>query len=389
MINLTDILKQIKDKERQIKKQEPSAQPRADKPEKEASPIKDTPPTLKQPDQEKSATLKFRISPVVKERTKADSGQERIGRIRERVRLYEGTLSSVEKILKQVLKDGEKISYKILDETGIFEHIEKLVDCLTLSNEDFLTLALNGKAGKPEDADVFYINRHLVNTCVFSIIIGVAMGYEKSKLVDLGISTIVHDVYMITYLDLINQPRKLTAEEMAEIMKHPEKGVGILKGLGKALPEIAIQVTLQHHERIDGSGYPKGLRENEINEFAKIIGFADVYEALTHDRPHRASFNCFDALKIILKERGSFDSKIIKVFLERIGIFPVGTLVELSTKETAQIIRHNPKSPFAPKVLVTHDAQKSELTHPKEIDLTKTPTIYITKSLLGADVKKA
>ena len=146
------------------------------------------------------------------------------------------------------------------------------------------------------------------------------------------------------------------------------------------MDEKVITVIEQGYERIDGSGYPKGLKGEQIDESAQVIGLVDVYEALTHPRPYRKKYSSLEALKIIVKSN-LFNPKLTKLFLERVGVYPRGFLVELNTKEVAQVIKQNPRMPSSPVVRVVVDLEGKKTQKTRVVDLADGTQVFITKSL--------
>jgi HD-GYP domain-containing protein (c-di-GMP phosphodiesterase class II) len=183
---------------------------------------------------------------------------------------------------------------------------------------------------------------------------------------------------MTKYLDLACEQRKFTPEEYNTIKNHSIEGSQILEKIIELNKEI-IQTARQEHERIDGSGYPGGLKEKDISECAKIIGIADVYEAMVHPRPYRKAYLPLDAIKEILKNKSAFEAKIVKILIERIGFFPVGSFVELNTKEIAQVIKVNHQYPMRPVVKVIYDGEGNKLEEEKIFDLAARCNIFTTK----------
>jgi len=185
---------------------------------------------------------------------------------------------------------------------------------------------------------------------------------------------------------MANQSRKLTISEKQKIQQHPLIASEILKSIQSSLDPSILEIIEQEHERINGSGYPRRLKGEEISEYAQIIGLVDVYEALTHQRPYRGGgFSPSAAMKVIVENKHIFNpkiiKKIIKVFLEKIGMYPKGTFVELNTKEAAQVIKQNPKMPYCPVVRVVYDQDGKKIEKSREIDLSKGAKVYIVKSL--------
>ena len=136
----------------------------------------------------------------------------------------------------------------------------------------------------------------------------------------------------------------------------------------------------QSGEKLNGTG-PRGLKGDAISQAAQIIGLVDTYEALTHSRPYRQKYAPIDALKIILNDKDTFNPKLTKILLERIGIYPKGTFVELSTKETAQVLKQNIKMPSSPVVRIIYDTDGKKVDDGREINLAHESEVYIVKSL--------
>ncbi len=195
---------------------------------------------------DKSEMSGVSISSLMKKKNKVASGKETLD-------LYEETISLMREILK------EDIDYESIDAKRIITQAEKITEQLILGNENMLMLAFI-----KDSRDENYLLCHSINVCIFSIEVGLGLGYERSKLIELGVSALLHDIGMVKYIHLVKEPRKLTKKEYSEVRKHPINGSEILEKIN-GLSKIAIYVAHQHHERIDGSGYPRGIKEEFIN----------------------------------------------------------------------------------------------------------------------------
>lgn len=253
------------------------------------------------------------------------------------------------------------------------EVVGRLVDTLSSGNNEELLRICSADYPQPED----YLYGHAVNVTILAIEIGIGLGYEHSLLAELGIASLIHDIGIVKYLDIINQNKILDKEEQNKIKEHPNAGAEILNRISKEPSSVIIEAVRQEHERIDGSGYPLGLKGDEISEFAKIIGLADVYEAMLHSRPYRAKLKSLETINTIIKSKQAFESRLIKILIERVGIFPVGIQVRLNTKEIGVVVRENPQLALRPVVNILFDAQKKKLKEPKQIDLAENAVIYI------------
>jgi len=322
----------------------------------------------KEQKKEKAETSKVRISRLVMKGAKAPSDGEYL-------KLYEDMLLLTREVLK------ENVDYESIDIERIGVQIEKMVECLSLGDQNLLKLAYI-----KDMPDKNYFFHHSVNVCIYSIMIGLGFGYDKSRLVLLGKFALLHDVGMTKYLHLANLPRKLTVREYNELKNHPIKGAEILEKV-KNLEKIAIYVAHQEHERIDGSGYPRGLRDESINGYALIVGMLDVYEALLHSRSYRKEFTPLEALQLLLTNKRRFKYGLIKTLIEMIGVFPVGSFVELNTKEIGQVAKVNRNAPLRPLVEIISNPNTKELKETKYIDLASHPAIYIRKTLIKSKLK--
>ena len=254
--------------------------------------------------------------------------------------------------------------------------IENELAVLNSAPKELLQLCLADYENK-EDG-LYY---HVVNVSIISLELGKGLGYQKQQLLELGVASFMHDIGLIKYLELINKNGKLSEEEFREVKNHPANGQEILKKIGGEFMAGTIDVILQEHERLDGSGYPKGIQEGQISEYAAIVGLVDVYEAMTHLRPYRLRFSPPKTMNTILNKKNAFSSKVLKVLLERIGVFPIGTMVRLNTKEIGVVYKVNQGLPLRPVVLVMFDESGSKLPQTKQIDLASNLLVCIEECM--------
>jgi len=287
-------------------------------------------------------------------------------------KLYEEALDLAKNIFREDFNPAS------IDIKHITAEVEKLIQALEKDTQDLLTLAYIRDSYL---SDKNYLLAHSLNTCIYSLILGLALGYDRTQLMELGLASFLHDLGLVRHTGLINKPTQMTTEERNIIKNHPNEGEEILRSLRQDLPKAVFEALLQHHERIDGTGYPKGLHRETINQYAKIISLVDVYEAMTHCRSFREEHVPFDVMKHILENKASFEYKLMKILIERIGIFPVGSLVELSNKEIAEVIRVNPEAPIRPVVRLIYSSEgivpKANVT----IDLSKETSFSIKRGI--------
>lgn len=284
--------------------------------------------------------------------------------------LYDESYSVMDGIIQNVKRNTP---FSIVP---LSEIVSKIIDSL-LVRDDLLRKALYSKALTLD------LPSHLLNVCIFAIEIGISLHYIRDDLERLGLAAIVHDLGMARVPEnVLKKPGRLSPKEFDIIKKHPEEGAAILSELDEDrrvkfrvwLAEIA----LQEHERYDGKGYPKGLKGDEIHEFALIIGISDVYEALTHHRFQRKNLPPLDSMKEILSvERASFPEKIIKALIAKLPVFPIGTMVRLSSREIGVVVSSDSSSPFRPTVKIIFGPSGLRPKTERVINLRENPLLYI------------
>jgi len=194
---------------------------------------------------------------------------------------------------------------------------------------------------------------HSLSVTVMSIAIGTELGLDKEQLCNLGVSSILHDIGKVEIpIELISKPTKLTQDEYDIVKTHPDLGANYILGNKEIDNEIYLGV-ISHHEKFDGTGYPNGLEKDRIPLFGRIISVADVYDALTANRPYRKPIKPFEAIEYIMGGVGtSFDYKVVKAFLKRIEPYPMGAYVRLSDGRSGKIIKGNSNNPLRPVIKV-------------------------------------
>jgi len=215
-----------------------------------------------------------------------------------------------------------------------------------------------------------YTFSHSVNVCILSLIIGIGFGYSGDKLRELGVGSILHDIgkVMISQ-EILKKPVQLSSKEFEEIKKHTIYGYELLKKT-KGITMMASHISLGHHERLDGSGYPYQLRGNDIHKAARIVAVSDVYDALTTDRVYRKKLMPHEVIDYITSLASyHFDQEVVDVFIRYIAYYPVGTGVILNTGEKGIVKKYNKKYPTRPVVRVVMDAEGKMLSKHKEVDL--------------------
>ncbi len=218
-----------------------------------------------------------------------------------------------------------------------------------------------------------YTAIHSLNVCIFSIAFGRHMEFHEDALNDIGFGALLHDIgKMRVPLEILNKPGKLTDEEFAQMRLHPGFGKEVLE-LHQGIPASAIDIAYAHHERVNGSGYPLGLSGGEISLFARMVGIVDVYDAITSNRVYHNGLGSSEALDRLFKWRNDhFDMTLIEGFIQCVGIYPVGSLVELSSGEVGLVTQINRQQRLRPSVTLILDEKKNPYFPPRVVDLAAT-----------------
>jgi HD-GYP domain-containing protein (c-di-GMP phosphodiesterase class II) len=223
-----------------------------------------------------------------------------------------------------------------------------------------------------------YIYQHSLNVSIYTTMLGMAHGYTKDEILTLGLGSLLHDIGKSKInLNLLKKQGEFTPEEYKEVQKHAELGFQILKDEPN-IPLIAAHCAFQHHERLDGSGYPRGIMDKDIHEYAKWIAVADSYDAMTTYRSHRHAMLPHQAMEILFTGVGTlYDQKMVALFRDNVAIYPLGITVKLNTGEIGVVVDVNPSAPQRPVVRILADADGQPLTQLYEVDLSKKLTVMI------------
>jgi HD-GYP domain-containing protein (c-di-GMP phosphodiesterase class II) len=225
-----------------------------------------------------------------------------------------------------------------------------------------------------------YLYRHSLNVCIYTTMLGLSHGYDREQLMTLGLGALLHDVGKTQVPnEILTKPSQLTPVEMEEMKKHTTYGFQLLKDEPN-IPLISAHCAFQHHERPNGSGYPRGLRANDIHEYALWIGMVDSYDAMTTHRVYRPALLPHHAIEILLGGVGTlYNKSMLELFRNKIAIYPIGMTVALSTGEVGVVVDLNSSYPQRPIVRILQDADKQMLHEPFEIDLSKKLSIVVTE----------
>jgi putative nucleotidyltransferase with HDIG domain len=217
-----------------------------------------------------------------------------------------------------------------------------------------------------------YTYTHSVNVSVLTTSMAYSLGYNRDRLLEIGVGGVLHDIGKMRVPEsILNKPGKYTEWEFNMMKKHPEYGIDIVKDK-KNISEFSKTLIIQHHERYNGKGYPHHLKAGEIAEIGLIGAVADVYDALTSNRVYRAAWTPQKALAVIFQGCDEdYSRNIVERFTKQMGIYPVGSFVRLLSGEMGVVVRVDKGQLLAPTVLVLFDKAGKRGARPVEYDLSK------------------
>ena len=271
--------------------------------------------------------------------------------------------------------DAHLIVHKILSDVRLgkqveVEKIEPVVERITDSlfrNRDAL-ISLSRIKNKDN-----YTFQQSVSVCVLLISFCQAMGFERSVMREVGIGGLLHDIGKMMVPDhILNKPVELTAPEFTLMQSHAALGREILKQT-PGVPETAIIITAQHHERYDGTGYPERLKGAQISVFGQMASIVDVYDALSSNRVYHRGMEPVAALKKLFEwSKTHFNEELVHHFIRTIGIFPVGSLVSLKSGRIGVVVDPDNTDLLHPTVRVIFDMNSGCALPPQDIDFSLT-----------------
>jgi HD-GYP domain-containing protein (c-di-GMP phosphodiesterase class II) len=249
----------------------------------------------------------------------------------------------------------------------------RLIDACSRSNT-ILRKAIRLK--KEKDT----LTAHSLNTAILAIKIGQIRGFKSERLFSLALCSLLGDIGMARVNpEILSKKSALTPDEFNEITLHVRYSMEILSRDFPEFPFLA-PIVGQIHERENGSGYPHGLKGENIHEFAKIIGLCDVYIAMISRKAHRDDFSGYATLQQIISRRGiDFQPHIIKSLIDVISVFPVESLVKLNNGSICRVIDISPMHPTRPKLFILVNSDGEHLKSPKFLDLEREPLLYVEK----------
>ncbi len=268
-------------------------------------------------------------------------------------------ITGIHQMADNFMNSEKGITRQDVDE--ISDTTQKLINNLS-SNKDILVNIADIKMYDD------YTYHHSLSVAIMAIAIGLELGFNNFMLSELGTAGLMHDIGKVSVpIDIINKPGKLTPEEFEIVKMHPVYAAQHLKERN-IVSENIYKGIIQHHEKIDGSGYPYHLKGREIHPYARILAVADVYDALTSNRPYRTPNPPNEAIEYIMAGMETqFDENILRAFLRKVAPFPTGSIVQLSNGECGCVIKNHPNNPLRPIISIIDTNKCYDLSEQEEL----------------------
>ncbi len=289
---------------------------------------------------------------------------------REYVKKYLEIVAEVAGIFNEIKTDNE------VYHTRIDDIVSRLMNLIRENKHEVIQLTLVDIPSADEFAG------SAVNCTILSVVIGMNLKFVSHRLMQLATAALLHDIGMLRIpTSILGKNEKLSPEEYQQVKMHTIHTYKIISHTLKYPEEIA-SIALQHHERWDGKGYPRGLRGNDILLPSRIISVADAYEAMVRERPYRNSMIAYNAMKEILNDNGRrFDPKVLKAFLKSMGVYPIGSIVQLNNSSIGKVVENHPEAPLRPKLELIVDEYGDKYAEKEVIDLLNKKNLFIVKAV--------
>jgi len=286
------------------------------------------------------------------------------------LKIYRSAVEKVDAIFQDI-SDETYLNHEPIDSV-----VKEMLDVLRQSKNEMIQLILLGE----------WVERRLsvsaINCMIISAVIGNTMRLASHRLLQLATGALMHDVGMMKVeKGILEKQGKLSGEELTKIRTHPVMGYQIISKDMKYPEDIAL-VALQHHEHWDGRGYPRSLKGEDITLFARVVTVADAYEAMVSERPYRNSMIGYSAMKNVLSDNGRhFDPQVLKAFLESMGVFPIGSIVQLNNSSIGRVSENHAEAPLRPKVELLIDELGTQVESTEFLDLFSKKNLFIVKAI--------
>jgi len=292
------------------------------------------------PNLEADAQAEVDEAKVKEKQARVKKMKERTARLNKCEKAYAETASTLRNVMRNIMSQPK----------AAVEEVEVMVSGMvgSLMQDQEATMHLVNMKGKSENT---YF--HAINVTILALMLGKQLGLDKQQMEYLGTGALFHDLgYSEIPAKILLKKEPLNKAELSFFRMHPEYGVKQAKQIG-TIPAEAIKIIEQHHEMIDGSGYPKGLREHQISELAQIVAIVNAYDNLCNQKDASKSCSPYEAISILFaKEKHRFSKDKMTLFISNMGVYPPGTVVKLSDETIAVVMSINPNALLSPKVML-------------------------------------
>jgi len=259
------------------------------------------------------------------------------------------------------------------------EHlIEEIVRAHSLGYlpQELLTQALHMEAASS------FLVTNPVNVTVYAILMGATLKLPRERLKELGLAALFHDLGKIRVPEeILYKDKGLSEKEWAVLKNYPHESFKLLSVLGDKYSYVA-ETAAQVCEALDGSGYPQGLRGEEIHPYAQIIGLLDIFEAISHNRPYRQKLPHFEAIKEIIRtKKHAFHKDLLKALIQTFSLFPIHSHVKLNSGAIGRVIQTYGDQVLRPRVEIVLDAQKKRVLIPRAVDLKDQALLHVVDAV--------
>ena len=270
---------------------------------------------------------------------------------------------------------AQALSGMTVDLDPVMKITNKSVDAI-FNNPDSLACMINIRE-KDE-----YLLEHSVAVAIYITIFAHHLKISKEVVQHLSVGAFLHDIGKIKIPDsVLNKPGKLTDEEFTIMKTHANHSIDIIKKT-PGINELSLEVAALHHEKLNGEGYPFQVKGEDINQYGRMIAICDIFDALTANRVYKEGFTHSKAFSILreLAKSNHLDAILVDQFIKCIGVFPIGSLVQLESKKLAIVEQRNNDAPIQPKVRSFYSVNLNQYVDTQDIDLTETND-FIVKSV--------
>ena len=306
-----------------------------------------------------------------------NSSQQDIDKLLEAEQFYDSFTIFAKSLFDNVIKT------KTLDNKVVFNKIKTAYNFIHQNHRYIMRV----KYPVDNENDNNYIVSHLVRTTIIAMIIGMNMKFPAHRLIELGTAALLHDVGMLSFpQEFYLKRHPLTDQEKLVLRIHPEQGYKLLAVNG--FPQAVIDAVIEHHERENGTGYPRNLKKDEICLYAKIIAVACSYEAISAERLHKAPRDQHEGIVELLKNEGKqYNEQVLRALVYSLSVYPLGLYVLLSDGQKGQVVDIDPFNPRYPVVqLLDINSDNNSVNKKNRLVYTSPIGVFIVRPLKNGEL---